>query len=236
MGAASGEQLHYDVRWLGVPAGRASMTMSARSDRYTLTLTLATTGMVRALHPITETLKAVGQLSSLQFRTHRYTKDQNRGSKNTFTTYRFDAKQRQVVRVKRESDRAQEERQTIPLGKAHTLDPLSGLYALRAWPKLLPHSTLRWFVVEGDQIHRLKLSVGGSYRLETVLGQVVAFPVYVAVTTSKKFFRADGKGGIVIWMTDDRRRMPVRVEAKLAFGSVVAELARFDDARGDKSP
>lgn len=238
LGAASGERLHFDVSWLGIPAGKASMMLDVQAKRYILETTLSTTGMVRVVHSLDETMKAKGRLFGLTFQSKRYTKNQQKRGKTKITTYDFETDMRQVLRVQREVGRRNKEIRTIPLNSERTVDPLSGFYTLRAWPRLLPNSILNWFVVDGKKVFCLTISVGGSYRLETGLGWFTAFPVQIAVKNSKKFMNhttsGDKKGAVVIWLTDDRRRIPIRVEAKMAFGSVVAELVAFEDGRGEK--
>ena len=39
-------------------------------------------------------------------------------------------------------------------------------------------------------------------------------------------------GSILIWLTDDERKMPVKVETKIIIGSVVAELSKYSGIRG----
>lgn len=238
LGAASGERLHYDVSWLGITAGNATMKMDVRAKHYTVQAKLATTGMVRVLHSLDELMKAEGVLSALRFQVQRYTKDQRKNKTTKLTTYDFDPDMLQVLSTQNETGRKEDEIQTIALNSEQTVDPLSGFYALRAWPNLSPNSTMDWFVVDGDKIYCLAIAIGGSYRLHTALGWFTAFPVQIAVKNSKKFLNhavnGDKKGAIVIWLTDDRRRMPVQVEAQMAFGSVVAELVAFDDGRGEK--
>lgn len=40
------------------------------------------------------------------------------------------------------------------------------------------------------------------------------------------------QGALTIWLTDDNRRLPLRVETKVKIGEVAADLIRYDDGRG----
>ena len=37
------------------------------------------------------------------------------------------------------------------------------------------------------------------------------------------------KGQLVIWLTDDDRKLPVRIDAESGYGSVTAELVQFKE-------
>ena len=240
LGAVPGERLHFDVHWMGIPAGEAVMQMDdAPPGAYAVQMTMATTGMVRLIHVLNETMRAEGQSSPAgRFEVQRYTKDQRKSKKIKWTTYQFDREMQQVHRVQKEAGRHSDERETIFLNSDETVDPITGFYALRAWPKLLPNTTLHWFVVDGDKIYCLSIAIGGSHRLKTPLGSFTAFPVRVVVENSEQFLHRKKErsqsNAIVVWLTDDIRRIPIRLEAEMAIGAVVAELVAFEDGRGEK--
>ena len=238
LGAASGERLHFNVSWLGLPAGDAKMEMDVHNNRYTVKTTLGTTGVVKMVHELDDTMKAEGKLNVFRFQAQRYIKNQRKNDRIKITTYTFDHEMLQVVRDQHVVGKRNHSIHNIPLDTAQALDPISSIYALRAWPKLLPNSVLNWSLVDGKKIYCLTMSVGGSYRLRTELGKLNAFPVTIVVENSEKMKKhhgdGDKNGTIVMWLTDDRRRMPVRIESQMPFGSLVAELASYQDGRGER--
>lgn len=237
LGAASGERLNFEVRWLGIPAGEATLKIDTfQRDQYTIQASLSTSGVVRLLHPLQDIMEAKGWVSASHFQAQHYQKDQRKRDKRKRTTYQFEKDKKQVLRVQKETGRQNDEVQTIKLNSTRTTDPLSSFYTLRAWPKLLPNAVLRWSVVDGDKLYDMTIAVGGNYQLQTVLGEFVAFPVRITVKNSKRFLvdGTDGKrrGEIVVWLTNDRRRIPIKIEAEMSFGNLVAELVSFEDGAG----
>ena len=239
LGAASGEQLSFSIHWMGLSAGDATMNMDiTKKGLYVAKTTFSTSGLVRLLHALDESMKAEGLTDFGIFHVNRFTKEQRRPNKVKVTTYQFDKEMQQVVTTRRETGRKEVDRKNIPLESDQTLDPISSFYALRAWPALLPNSTLTRFLIDGDTVYCVTVTVGGSHRLTTSLGKFTAFPVTITVANSEQFLlhdsTGDKKGSIVIWLTDDMRRIPLRVEAQIALGSITAELVAFDDGQGEK--
>lgn len=230
-GATNGERLQYKLYWMGVLSGESTLQM-VHNHRgvYTIQTTLATLGAARLVRAIDEHLTAKGQRLGTHWAGQRYAKEQKRTNHTKWTTYQFDWPMREVVRTRRvQGERREETTLSIPLDREESTDPLSGFFAMRTWPDLLPGRVLERVVVEGEKVYCLTISVGGSHQLSTRFGEMAAFPVQVTVSNSEMFRDRP----VVIWLTDDKRRMPVKVEAQLSFGSVVAELVGFEDGLGE---
>ena len=234
LGGASGERLHYKLRWLGVPSGVASLMMDEnRYGAYALQATVSSTGAARVVRAIDDQLTTGGRREGHLFIPHQYIKEQRRNHQTKWITYPFDWLGRQVLRtlkVQRDEQEQTEQTVTIPLKTDRILDPVSAFYAMRAWTKLRPNQQMKQQVLEGEKIHHLTIRVGDRELLQTELGEFSVITLRVAVKGSKTF---QERKPIVVWLTDDQRRMPVQLKAQLAIGSVVAELVAFDDGRGE---
>ncbi|MBF0184177.1 MAG: DUF3108 domain-containing protein [Magnetococcales bacterium] len=231
LGAVPGEQLTYRISWLGVPSADASLHWERGTDRhYTLQATLSTIGAARLLRALDETLKSEGERHDSTFAAHRSVKDQHRGDQVKWTSFWFDREMRQVERRHRSQQGKAEERVIIPVESDQVTDPLSALYAVRAWPELLSGRTLQRVVVDGEKSFCLTIHIGGSQQWQNGLGSFRAFPLQVAVENSELFRQ---RGPIHLLLSDDARRIPLQIEAQLAIGAVVAELVGFDDGRGE---
>lgn len=231
-GATSGERLQYKLYWMGVLSGESTVQMvHNHRGAYTVQTTLATLGAARLARAINEHFIAKGERKGIHWASQRYTKEQKRANHTKTTIYQFDWEMREVVRTRRVQQGEQREESTlsIPLDQEQSLDPLSGLFALRTWPELLSGRRLERVVVEGDKIYCVTIAVGGPHQLSTKLGEMAAFPVRITVANSEMFRDRP----LVLWLTDDKRRIPVQIEAQLAVGSVVAELVGFDDGLGE---
>ncbi|MEO5364278.1 MAG: DUF3108 domain-containing protein, partial [Magnetococcus sp. DMHC-8] len=231
LGAAPGEHLQYTIRWLGAPAATAAMQVeSGPGDTYTVQTTFATMGATRLIRAIDDSLTAEGRYQEAGFMAQRFVKDQRRGEQIRWTRYHFDREMHQVQRLHRSQADRPEEATTIPFAMAQITDPLSALYAVRAWSDLLPDQTLARWVVDGEKVFCLTMTVGGGRLLQTPLGTFPVFSLQVVVENAEK---RRYKGPIQLWLTDDHRRIPVQVEAQLSIGTVVAELTAYEDGRGN---
>jgi hypothetical protein len=229
LGAAQGERLYYRIRWLGVPSADASLQLE-QGKGYKITAKLATTGAARMLKTINETLSADGEHRDGAFIGRHFVKDQQRGDQTRWTSYLFDREMRQVLRRHRPQEGKPEERLVIAVENEQINDPLSAVYAVRAWPELLLGRTLQRTVVDGEKAFCLTVTVGGSETWQGELGAFRAFALQVVVENSETLRQ---RGPMQLLVTDDARRIPLQIEAQLAIGAVVAELIGYDDGRGE---
>ncbi|MEO5339769.1 MAG: DUF3108 domain-containing protein [Magnetococcus sp. MYC-9] len=233
LGAATGEWLHFQVRWLGIPSGEATLQLEVgERGNYSVQASVASIGAARVLRAIDDRLTAEGQRQRADFVPRHSAKEQLRSDHSKWIGYLFDREMRQVVRrvrARQGEEERPEERLPIPLASDRVRDPLSAFYALRAQSELLPGHSLERLIVDGEKVYCLSITPGSRQRMQTALGDFTVIPLQVAVDNSELFRQ---RGPILIWLTDDARRMPIRVEAQLAFGAVVAELAAFEAGNG----
>ncbi|WP_130472373.1 DUF3108 domain-containing protein [Candidatus Magnetaquicoccus inordinatus] len=231
LGAADGEHLDYRLRWLGVTAADATLQLQRKNGSdYAAKATLSTIAGARLLKTIDETLTADGQERDGHFAAHHFVKDQLRGDQRKWTSFLFDREMHQVFRRHRPQEDKAEERLIIPVESALVTDPLSALYALRAWPELMSGQRLQRTIVDGEKSFCLNISIGGSQQWQSAIGSFRAFSIQIAVENSELFRQ---RGPIQMLVTDDARRIPLQIEAQLSIGAVVAELVGFSDGRGE---
>jgi len=108
---------------------------------------------------------------------------------------------------------------------AQSQDALSALFALRAMP-LAPGMTIKMPVCISDAVYYMSATVGAREDVKTGLGTQPALRITPVVTdaTGKPFGRQ-----LSLWLSDDARRVPVRLQADLAVGSfnLVLSAAKF---------
>ncbi|MEK9136886.1 MAG: DUF3108 domain-containing protein [Bacteroidota bacterium] len=110
-------------------------------------------------------------------------------------------------------------------------DIMSAFY----YARLLDYSTLK--VGEGptlhnfykDKSHELKVKFLGRQELETEAGTFKTLVVEPLVREGG-LFKTEGR--IVIWLTDDERKIPVRVNTKVVIGSIDTELREYSGLIG----
>ena len=80
-----------------------------------------------------------------------------------------------------------------------------------------------------DKSHDLVIRVLGRQQLEVAAG---TFNTVVIEPLVKEGGLIKSEGRIVVWLTDDERKIPIRVNTKVVIGSIDTELKEFSGIRG----
>jgi hypothetical protein len=212
-----GEELVFEVRWMGLLAGNASMSVSGQMvrdgrDVYYMR-TLAETSPLFSLfynvRDMSETYVDVRELYPWYFHL-----DQHEGSRVTKRTVAFDQQRGIAVHTKNYGAPVAVE---VPLG---VQDSLSSFYLLRTLPLHV-----------GQSIHMKTFSNGRTYDVEVQIlrrEKVEAYWGPVEAWVVRPLMRFEDvlrqKGDVLIWLTDDERRIPVRMQTAIKVGTIEATL------------
>jgi Protein of unknown function (DUF3108) len=212
-----GEELLFEVRWMGLLAGNASMAINGQlrhngHDVYhirTLAQSSPFFSVFYNVRDLGETYVDVRRLYPWYFRL-----DQREGKRVVQHTVTFDQQRGIAVYTK---NQAPPQEVAVP---PQVQDSLSSFYLLR---------TLRLRV--GDQMHMKTFSNGRTYdveiqvlrreRVEAYWGPVDAFVVQ-PILRFQEILRQTGD--VLIWLTDDERRLPVRMRTEIKVGTIEATL------------
>jgi hypothetical protein len=212
-----GEELVFEVRWMGLLAGNARMAVSGQMARdghnvyhiRTLAETSPIFSVFYTVRDMGETFIDVRELFPWYFHL-----DQREGSHVNRRTVAFD--QRRGVAVYTRNQNTPEEVK-VPFG---VQDSISSFYALRTM-------SLR----VGQSIHMKTFSNGRTYDVEVQIlrrEQVDTSWGPVDALVVRPLMRFEDvlrqKGEVLIWLTDDERRLPVRMKTAIKVGSIEATL------------
>jgi len=103
-----------------------------------------------------------------------------------------------------------------------SLDPLSALYVLRTMP-LRPGQTTNVPFANNGKNYRLRVTVAGREQVSTGLGQLPALKVTPLIQDEKG--QPATTRNLTLWLSDDTRRLPLRMEVDLPVGSFALTLA-----------
>lgn len=112
-------------------------------------------------------------------------------------------------------------------------DIISSFYYLRNHPnidKLKSGEAITIDMFFDDEITKFKLKYIGRQDITTKFGTVSTMMFKPLVQTGRVFKE---KESVTLWITDDDNKVPVRIKADLAVGSIKADL---DEYKGLKSP
>ncbi|MBF0124556.1 MAG: DUF3108 domain-containing protein [Magnetococcales bacterium] len=223
VGAAAEERLVFNISWthLPVPAGEATLEYQhtdtepqQRGGDYQIRGTLRGLGLVQTLYRINDLFLTYGTGHGRAMLTDVHIKRQ--GHRNKRTEYRFRRQEGVVVRTVDE-----QEPTTMEVAEFQVDDPLTLLYRVRSLAQLQPGLQFDEHIVDGDKIASVHLSVGEREKRLTPVGQFEVMPVYPQLPDSKLLRH---KGDLTVWLTDDDRRLPVRIESKVKIGAIAVDL------------
>jgi len=219
---AKAEKLTYRVSMLGVPVGSAQLLASMEKGEVRITLKVVSNSALSALYPIddlVETRHLAGNfiISKIKQREGNYRSDKG------FTIFLRD---KNVFWLDRQTMRSSREQ----LPNNDVVDLLSGFYYLRN-QQLAVGTPVVLQVYDSDAYVQLPVQVlrRESVRLNGV--QTPALVVRPQFTAGSGVFKRTGP--MLIWLSDDDKRVPLKVETSIPLGKVTAELVAAEVDRGE---
>lgn len=218
-----GEQITYQVSWLGLLAGTAEVTVGAESTDRPGSWPILTTGRCDlVIYPIREKIVAWWDPASTRSRGLELYAEENR--KRRRMRIEFDSasgKARVMRQVEGESPR--ESQVEVPPG---SVDVASAVFFLRA-ARLADGEELTMPIFTGSKLFKGIALVEGRAPLETPLGEKQAVKVRLRTEFSGNLAARE----LRMWFSDDAAHIPMRMEADFALGPVVVEWTDYKAGR-----
>lgn len=213
-----GERLTYEVSWLNLTAVIAMMEVAStegiRSGTTSAKLigTAQSTPIITKFFPVDNRVESDLDLDTLT--PDHMTFRRREGKKKEDIEYTFHQKEGTVTAVRGGTT----ESLPIPAG---THDIISCLYYTRAVLPPTPGASLKMNVYHDKKNRPVEVRVEGIETLDGGWGTVETVRVRVIMPFHGLFMN---KGDIYVWVTNDERRTPVRMKAKVVLGAIVADL------------
>lgn len=211
--SAQGESLTYRITLLGLPVGAGELTAKREPNGVRISLRVTSNALIATLYPVDDLVETRLLNGNYIITRIRQREGSFRGERG-FTLFLREKSVFWIDLLKKVSTRE-------PLPSSDVLDILSGLYYLRNRPLRVGRTeSLQIFdsnvftTVPVDVLRREELELPGAGKTTTLL-------LHPRIATEGIFRRT---GEILIWVTDDDRHVPVRVETSVLPGRVTAEL------------
>jgi hypothetical protein len=216
-----GEQCTYTVKYLGVSAGTAQVTVGSEMEQWGRPVwpivTVARTDLV--FYPIKDRFVTYWDTASQRTLGSDLFADENRKRRRQKMRLDHAAGTATVVKQK-EGEPENESVLEIEPGSG---DIAAAVFALRNKP-LAEGREFELPVVTGTKSFRLKAKVEGRRALGTSLGEREVFKVRVQTEFAGKF---QSKRDIFAYITTDESHLPVRIEAEFVLGALIADLTQY---------
>jgi hypothetical protein len=215
-----GETLTYDVTWSSyLVAGSATTTVkerrpSADSNAYYIVAEGQPLPLLQKIYKIYYRMDTLVDIASLL--SQRTSLESQVGGSQRLATTTFNRASRRAVH----EDKAETPARVDFAVPAQVQDGLSALYSLRANP-LKTGQRVAMPVADGGALYNVTMDVGAVERLRVPAGEMGAWNVKVTITDAKGQPAATNAA---VWISNDARRLPLKLQAGLPVGDFVLAL------------
>ena len=215
-----GEKLTFRLRWELVPAGTTTLmvvpeeAMAGQQVNH-LVLITETNSFVDLFYKVRDRFDSLVNHEVTQ--TIFYGKHQREGRTNRKITVRFDWKRKQATYSNFDKEIAPI---SVPDG---TMDPLASFYFLRT-QVLEPGMVITRPVTDGKRVAIGKATVLARERITVPAGTFDTLRLEPDSREVGGVFEKSRDSTITLWVTDDRRHIPVKIKSRVVVGSFTGEL------------
>jgi hypothetical protein len=214
---AFGERFTYRVSWMGIHAATAVMEVGnapamdgRRALRFVTTAT--SSPMVTKFYAVDNRVESIVDAETLSPQKLLFRRREGKRKNDFDVTFRH--AQGHVLSIKDGNSAI------IPI-PPDTQDSISCLYYIRSVPSLQPGFSQVMTVHHDKKNYRLEVKIEAIEKVRGPWGEIEAFRALVIMPFQGIFLN---EGNIRVWFTNDDRRIPVRMKARVIVGSVVADL------------
>lgn len=225
------EELRFQIRWLFIPAGTAVIRQYwPTPERVRFRMDSCSNATLDLIYPVRDRIRAVADRKPsgrLPLRSIHYAYSQREGDDRAEIV--LDFRQPGVVVMEDRLAGTTESFRVDP----DTVDMVTAFHLTRGLP-LEPGATYRIPVFDKGKAYELEIEVLRRQILRTVLGsRTPTIKIHPRLLTEGVFKRT---GELYLWLTDDERRLPVRMESKVRVGKIITTLKAVVDQAPERIP
>ena len=214
------EKLIFDLTWTGVKAGTATLEIVNHKGQVKIISTARSADWVSVFYTVDDRIESL--LKSAVFPMQiglpeNYRVKLREGRHRRDKEVIFDHANRKATYI----NHLENGKKTYTVNE-NSLDPLSSFYFIRTL-KFEVGKSLYVNMFDSKRLWNVEVQVLRKEKIRTELGE---FNTVVIKPLMKSEGIFNKKGDMYIWLTDDQKRIPVKMQTKVAVGSVIATLVR----------
>ncbi len=212
------ERLVYDLTWTGIKAGTATLEVVDDGDSMRVISTANSANWISVFYTVedrVETVLARGKSAIFMAQPKNYRIRIREGRHRRDKEIIFDHPRKKAVFI----NHLDTEKKEFTIHE-NVFDPLSVLYYVRTM-KLEVGKPVFVDIFDSKKLWNVEIQVLRKERISSIMGDVNTIVIKPLMKSEGIFNR---KGDLHIWLTDDEKRIPVRMQTKVAVGSITATL------------
>jgi hypothetical protein len=213
---SSPETLVYEASWGGVTVGTAVQEVTALGDELRIVNTIRSSGLLSAMFPIGDkTVSIISRGGNRPGMPRFFSEKLNEGSFHTQKEARFDFSSLTVD----SKDLLKKTEKTDSIS-ASTYDSLSSIYYIRSI-ELVTGQSIFFDFYDFKHLWNTEVRVVRREEIRTPVGEFKT----IMVQSQLRFRGAPSRvGNATFWLSDDDRRIPVRITTELKAGKITLTL------------
>jgi hypothetical protein len=213
MASYSREKLYYDIYWMGIYAGKAFLEAENKNGIFRITSRVQSAPVISAFYKVEDFAESI-VTNGLPFKLRLKLQE---GTHTSDKETVFDMGNRKITFINYLKGKKKE----YDIPNDSVWDILSGFYFIRT-RKLEAGKTAYVEIFDSNKFFRAEVNILNKETLQIPgIGEVSTLVIKPELKSEGLFKKT---GDIFIWLTDDDRKIPVRVETRISVGNVVAEL------------
>lgn len=211
------EKLLYDLTWTGIKAGSATQEIIEEQDTVRIVSIARSADWISTFFPVEDRVESILTKATppLLGNSRNYRIKTREGNHRKDKEIIFDHAKRKALYI----DHLGKGKVEVAI-KDNTHDIYSSFYYVRTLPLEVGKSVFV-SVLDNNELWDVEVQVLKKEKLRTILGEVNTILIKPLIKSEGIFER---KGEIFIWLTDDERRIPVKMKTKVMIGSITATL------------
>jgi len=211
------EKFVYDLTWTGLKAGTATLEMQDDGDKVRILSTAQSASWVSVFYTVDDRVEStlLKKPGDPFFQPSRYRLKIREGRHRRDKEVIFDQHAGKALYF----DHLKHEKKGFEIAPP-VFDPLSGFYYLRSLQLSVGRSVFIT-IFDSKKIWNVEVQVLRKERVSLSSGKVDTIVVKPLMKSEGIFSR---QGDMLIWLTDDGKHIPVKMQTKVAIGSVTATL------------
>ena len=217
------EKLTYDLTWTGIKAGEAALELQDNGEFIDIISRANSSKWVSVFYHVEDLIVSTLKKNNENDRKfpglpYRYRVKLKEGKHRRDKEVIFDQSAKKITYI----NHLKKEEAIFDM-KGFLLDPLSSFYYVRKLPLEVGQSVYV-DVFDNKKIYQIEVQILKKESIKTPLGSFSTILIKPIMKTEGIF---DRKGDILIWLTDDEKRIPVQLKTKIAVGHINAILVSY---------
>jgi hypothetical protein len=228
----AGESLTYEAKFSKIIKGITIADLSFAVERaennrdYLITSDAVTKGSLLKLFKQRFVQKYESTVDGENFSIKRTVKRDEQGDRVRESEALFDYAEKKVIYIETDpNDAARAPRQIASPIQNDTQDLITAIYTLRRLP-LVVGKTFDLTVSDSGLIYKVPVRVTARELQKSILGKVWCFRIEPEVFGENRLI--EQKGSMILWITDDSRRLPVRSQINASIGRIEVKLKKIE--------